>query len=442
MLLFAVLIVKSGSATLVFSPALLTRGGTWVRLIDSPQRLGGEPRAHPGVDVPTIERILVPLDLNRLSGAKIPVAEAQARAFGAEIILLHVMPPERPSDDIISPLEAQARTYLDTIAASLRSDGIRVRPLVRSGPAAETILQEITAQHADLVILGSNVRRGLSRLLLGSVAEEIVAKATCPVLLVRPPASEIPAPPPVRSFSEDCERAGPVAPHSLGVRTVEVARIIGSVGRSNELDANFRSVSHRREEEMRYQRVYQAMERGISLPPVVLYKVGYGYYILDGNHRVAAAKQLGQLEIDALVTEFIPVSDAHAQRVFSERRAFEQATGLTRIGAGLPGHYPQLENMIQTFAEEHGIEDLRDAARRWETEIYRPAARFIHAARLTRQYPGERTADVFVRVYAFREEHSRKTGDLLDWADAIAWCHDVAESSLDGTTSSSSPAPD
>jgi nucleotide-binding universal stress UspA family protein len=381
--------------------------------------------------VPAIERILVPLDLNRLSEAKIPIAEAQARAFSAEIILLHVMPPERPSDDVVSPHEAMARTYLDTITARLRSEGIRARPLVRSGPAAETILQEIEAQRADLVILGSNVRRGLSRLLLGSVAEEIVAKASCPVLLVRPPASETPAAPPVRSFAEDCERAGPVAPHSLGIRTVEVARIIGSVGRANELDASFRSVSHRREEEMRYARVLKAMEAGVSLPPVVLYKVGYGYYVLDGNHRVAAAKQLGQLEIDALVTEFVPVSDAHAQRVFSERRAFEQATGLTRIGAGVPGAYPQLERMIRDFAEEREIDDLRDAARRWESEVYRPGARFIHAARLTRLFPGERTADVFVRVIAWRQANPKPNGELLDWDEAIAQCNDAAEVTRD-----------
>jgi hypothetical protein len=168
------------------------------------------------------------------------------------------------------------------------------------------------------------------------------------------------------------------------------------------------------------------MESGVSLPPVVLYKVGYGYYVLDGNHRVAAAKQLGQLEIDALVTEFLPVSDAVAQRVFSERRAFEQATGLTRIGASLPGQYPQLENMVREFAEDHGIADLRDAARRWEAEVYRPAARVIHTTRMTRQFAGERTADVFVRVGTYRAAHPGSSGELLDWEKAIARCNELA----------------
>src|SRR5439155_20821768 len=86
-----------------------------------------------------IERILVPLDLNRLSEAKIPIAEAQAQAFGAEIILLHVLASERPGGESISLQEAQARTYLDMITTRLRSQGIKVHAVIRSGPPADTI---------------------------------------------------------------------------------------------------------------------------------------------------------------------------------------------------------------------------------------------------------------------------------------------------------------
>ncbi len=367
-----------------------------------------------------VERILVPLDLNRLSEAKIPIAEAHAEAFDAEVILLHVLPNERPSAETVSTHEAQARTYLDMIAARLHSEGIRARPLVRFGAPAETILKEIATQRADLVVLGSNVRHGLSRLLLGSVAEEIIAKAPCPVLLVRPNLATADRPSGVRSFSEDAGQIGAVAPRSLGLRTVEVSRIIGSVGRSNELDANFRSVNHRREDEARYLRVFKAMKAGAPLPPVVLYKLGYGYYVLDGNHRVAAAKELGQLEIEAQVTEFVPLGDPQAQRVFAERRAFEQVTGLVRIGAAQPGLYPRVEEMIRAYAAEHEIDDLREAARRWESEIYRPAALRIRAARLSQRFPGERTADVFARVATYREEQARLHGQPPDWDEAIA----------------------
>jgi nucleotide-binding universal stress UspA family protein len=382
--------------------------------------------------VPTIERILVPLDLNRLGDAKIPIAEAQARAFDAEIILLHVLPRDRSSGEAVSNVEAQARTYLDMIAARLHSAGIRARTLVRAGPPAETILDEIATQHADLVVLGSNVRHGLSRLLLGSVAEQIVARAGCPVLLVRPtidPSEGLTA---VRSFSDDAARVGPVAPRSLGLRTVEVSRVVGSVGRANELDQNFRSVNHRRAEEARYERVFHAMERGEPLPPVVLYKLGYGYYILDGNHRVAAARQLGQLEIEALVTEFVPLGDPTAQRVFAERRVFEQMTGLNRIGAATPGLYPRLEAMIHAYADEHNIADLRDAARRWEIDVYRPVAQRIRTERLGQSYPGDRTADVFLRIATYREEQSRLQDRPISWDEAFNGSQDAPESVTEG----------
>lgn len=366
-----------------------------------------------------IERILVPLDLNRLSEAKMPYAEAQAQAFGAEMILLHVLPSDAVAGDAVSPAEAQARTYLDAITARLHSEGVRARPVVRYGHPVEVILGEIQSQSVDLLVLGTNIRHGLSRLFLGSFAEEIIAKASCPIMLVRPDISQAERPLPVRNFADDAARAGPVAPRSLGVRTVEVARIVGSVGRANELDETFRPTSRRREDEHRYDRILKLMEEGASLPPVVLYKLGYGYYVLDGNHRVAAAKQLGQLEMDALVTEFVSLGDPQAQRVFAERRAFERATGLTRIGAALPGQYPRLEEMIRAFAEEHGVDDLREIARRWEAEVYRPVARQVRSLRLVQRFPGERTADVFARVARWREEDAAGNRRLMGWDEAI-----------------------
>jgi len=372
--------------------------------------------------VASIARILVPLDLNRLSEAKVPYAEAQAKAFGAEIILLHVLPQDAMAGDAVSSAEAQARTYLDAITARLHSESIRTRPVVRYGHPVEVILREVVTERVDLLVIGTNIRHGLSRIFLGSYAEEIVAKASCPILLVRPNLSEAEPPHPIRTFADDAARAGPVAPRSLGVRTVEVARIIGSVGRANELDETFRPTEHRREDEHRYQQILTLMQQGAALPPVVLYKLGYGYYVLDGNHRVAAAKQLGQLEMDALVTEFVSLGDPQAQRVFAERRAFERATGLTRIGAVLPGQYPRLEEMIRAFAREHALDDLREAARRWEGEVYRPVARQIRALRLIQRFPGERTADVFVRIARLRDEEATKTGQPLDWDEAVLRC--------------------
>jgi nucleotide-binding universal stress UspA family protein len=349
-----------------------------------------------------------------------PVVIAQARAFGAEVILLHVLPPrERALAETVTPAEAAARAYLDTIAAHLRAEGLCARTLVRAGPAADTILDEITAQRADLLVLGSTTRHALTRRLLGSVAEAVIARGPCPILLVRPPEGRAARPPAVRSFAEDAARAGPVAPREMGIRTVEIARIIGSVGRAGDLDATFRSRVRRGEDDGRFERILALMRDGVTLPPVALYKLGYGYYVLDGTHRVAAARQLGQLEIEAQVTEFVPLGDPQAQRVAVERRSFEQATGLRRIGVVTPGHYPRLENMIRDFAREHGIDDVLEAARRWDTQIYQPIAAKIRRRGLSQRVPGARTADIFIQLAADRADFARREGRELSWDDAI-----------------------
>lgn len=89
----------------------------------------------------------------------------------------------------------------------------------------------------------------------------------------------------------------------LGRKTVEVSRVVGSVGRWREFDREFMP---RRANERRWKRVDLAFRTGLDLPPVVLYKVGDDYYVQDGNHRLSVARFEGVEMIDAEVTEFFP----------------------------------------------------------------------------------------------------------------------------------------
>ena len=89
----------------------------------------------------------------------------------------------------------------------------------------------------------------------------------------------------------------------VGARTVEVSRVVGSVGRWKEFDSGFMP---RRASEQRWKRVDRAFREGLDLPPVVLYKIGDEYYVNDGNHRVSVARFEGVEMIDAEVTEFFP----------------------------------------------------------------------------------------------------------------------------------------
>jgi nucleotide-binding universal stress UspA family protein len=366
------------------------------------------------------KRILVPLDLTPPGEAKLPVAEEQARAFDAELIVLHVLPDRTAGEGgSVSPEESQAHAYLDAVTMRLRGEGVDAQALVRFGPVAATVVDVARELAVDLIVIGSNARGGLARLLPGAIADEIVHNAPCPVLLVRPALEHAPAKPAVRSFADDAARAGPLAPRSLGTRTVEIVRIVGSVGRPAELRADFRPRQSRSDDDHRFQRVLERMTLGQAMPPVELYKLGYGYYVLDGHHRVAAAKQLDQPWIDAVVTEFLPLTDSEAQQIFTERFRFERATGLTRVGAARPGNYARLEELIHEYAEQESIADLRDAARRWYTQVFRPVQVQIRTRRLGQRFPGERTADVLLRVADHRRLESQRQGRPLTWTDAL-----------------------
>lgn len=367
-------------------------------------------------------RILVPLDLLPAGEAKLPVAETQARAFGAELILLHVLAERDASHDGVSPAEAHARAYLDAISLRLRSAGIPAQPLVHYGSVAHTVVHVARELKVDLIIIGTNMRGGLARLFPGAIADEIVHNAPCPVLLVRPALETAPPAPPVRSFADDAAKAGPLAPRSLGARTVEVARIIGSVGRPAELGADFRPLKANDDDDQRHKRLLQGLERGVSLPPVELYKLAYGYFVLDGHHRVAIAKQQQQLWIDAVVTEYLPLTEPESQRIFTERQRFERATGLTRIGVARPGSYARLEELIHEYAERHGLDDLRAAAGRWYADVFRRAQLRVRARRLTQHFPGERTADVVLRVADHRRLEAQRLSlgpEDVSWEDAF-----------------------
>jgi hypothetical protein len=89
----------------------------------------------------------------------------------------------------------------------------------------------------------------------------------------------------------------------LGLRMVEVSKIVGSVGRHKEFDGRFMPT---KASAFKWKRVDRAFRRGVDLPPVSLYKIGDSYYVHDGNHRVSVAHYHGVEWMDAEVTEFRP----------------------------------------------------------------------------------------------------------------------------------------
>jgi hypothetical protein len=105
-------------------------------------------------------------------------------------------------------------------------------------------------------------------------------------------------------FDEVVEALGRRGERRLGLQTLELDSIVGTVDRSRrEFDRSFRPTSRR--VRRRWQGIATAMRRGDSMPPIEVYRVGDLHFVVDGHHRVSVARQMGLERVDAMVTEII-----------------------------------------------------------------------------------------------------------------------------------------
>jgi nucleotide-binding universal stress UspA family protein len=134
-------------------------------------------------------RILVPVDLEPPSSALLRYAIGLARQADAELTVLHVY----TSEAAVAALR-EAGLFLDLYVGRLRSElsylltqagsaGRHDRIEIVEGHPVEVIVATARRLPADLIVMGTHQRRGLSRLLMGSVAEGVVRRAPCPVIL-------------------------------------------------------------------------------------------------------------------------------------------------------------------------------------------------------------------------------------------------------------------
>jgi nucleotide-binding universal stress UspA family protein len=143
-----------------------------------------------------MRQILVATDFSRNADAALAMAVQSARAFHAEIHLLHVF---ASADTDVTPL-------LEDAVAKARPD-VPVTTAAIGGDPAQEIVRYAARYPIDLIVMGTHGRTGLSRLLLGSVAERVLRSARCPVLVV-PAASLEPAPAAAHAAEEDVEPPG------------------------------------------------------------------------------------------------------------------------------------------------------------------------------------------------------------------------------------------
>lgn len=198
-----------------------------------------------------------------------------------------------------------------------------------------------------------------------------------------------------------------------GVKTIPLEKIIGSVNRYDDFDRRFLpTTSHTAN---RWQRISSAWYKDVSLPPVVLYKVGEIYFVVDGNHRVSVARSHGQEFIDAEVRECatrVPIGDdlrpedlerLGAQVEFYERTQLDKVLPGIAIETTILGGYERLIEHIAVHRYFMGLEEGRpideeQAIRHWHDTLYQPVVEVIEQSGILEDFPGRTAADFYLWV--------------------------------------------
>jgi nucleotide-binding universal stress UspA family protein len=134
-----------------------------------------------------LKTILVPLDGSPLSEQAIPFARALAHGEGAKVLLLRAVPkrkPFTPGDHLDEA--ADARAQLESVAEMVREAVIDAETCIREDEPGLAITEAARERQAQLIVMSTHGRTGLSRAMYGSVADHVLRNASAPLLLVRP----------------------------------------------------------------------------------------------------------------------------------------------------------------------------------------------------------------------------------------------------------------
>ena len=135
-----------------------------------------------------VRRVLCPIDFSEPSDAALAYAATLSQQLGAELHVLHTWQLSAyasPDSELAKDTRRSIDTEIDAAIARTVKNGMTVQKHCKLGPAPATIVATARDLHVDHIVMGTNGKAGLERLLVGSVAEEVVRSADVPVTTVR-----------------------------------------------------------------------------------------------------------------------------------------------------------------------------------------------------------------------------------------------------------------
>jgi hypothetical protein len=208
-------------------------------------------------------------------------------------------------------------------------------------------------------------------------------------------------------FDEVVRALGQVGRKALGVQTIRLDSIVGTVDRGRDFDRAFHPASAT--VRARWERVAEARRRGEALPPIDVLRVGEAHFVRDGHHRVSVARALGDTVIDARVTEVLTrVGMDRGVRLGdlplkSHERLFHERVPLPpeareRIHPSDPENYGDLAEGVEAWGfrlmqyEGGPTLDRPTTAARWYAEEYLASVELLREAGLVRLFATETDA--------------------------------------------------
>lgn len=197
-------------------------------------------------------------------------------------------------------------------------------------------------------------------------------------------------------FDEVIAALGMQGERNIGLQTIALDTIVGTVDSGRDFDRRFRPTSGRVRE--RWERLALAQRRGEPIPPIDVYRVGDLHFVKDGHHRVSIAIATGLTTIDGYVTEVktsVPASGIRNRGdllMKSYERIFRARVPLppkayAKIAFSDPWSYAELGEGVEAWGfrcmqAEGRFADREQIARRWFAEEFTPVVRMLRAADL------------------------------------------------------------
>jgi len=245
-------------------------------------------------------------------------------------------------------------------------------------------------------------------------------------------------------FDEVVRALGRRGERYLGLQTIELDSIVGTVDRGREFDRRFNPTSGR--VRPRWERINTAQRKGQAMPPIDVYRIAELHFVKDGHHRVSVARALGHRDIDAYVTEIITELGAGReirlrdlplkshQRLFYERVPLP-ADARAEIKLSDEWRYAALAEAIEAWgfrvSQERGaLLSRSEVAEEWYDDEYRPVVEMLREADLIRH--GMTETEAYMRVAHLRYLLLR----THDWDDTVieAVRHDLEAPGIEEDT--------